>query len=169
MIKVASTALRTRDAAEEVAAALPRRSETALVDRKGGEPTAPIGEAKETPSPMPMTASTNPALGPLEEDAADLPPMPPMPTTSQTAPSTAEGGASGSDIVAAAAGQPRREEATRAAADSSPSPRDRRPAFADQGTVRSSDQLLATLPPARAPREACSESPRARFSSCRRP
>ncbi len=93
---------------------------------------------------MPLTPSINPALGPLEEDAADLPPMPPMPTTSQTAPSTPEAATSGAEI--AAAGQPRREEAIVArAADSSPNLRDRRPGAADGGIVRTADQLLATL------------------------
>jgi eukaryotic-like serine/threonine-protein kinase len=148
ILKNTNIAMRGRDAGEEAQPASSRRSEIASVDRKSSGNAGASAEAKETPAPMPLTATINPALGPFDDDAVDLPPMPPMTPPSQNGLPAAEGASSGTEIASAPAGQLRKDEAdrsTRAANDSSQLERDRRPALADQAIVRNSDQLLAML------------------------
>ena len=108
--KPTNIATRSRDAGDEAQPASSRRTESASLDRKRSEPSGASAEATQTPAPMPLTTTTNPVLGPFEDDAADLatmPPMPPMPSPSQTAPTAAEGPSSGNEIASSSAGQPR--------------------------------------------------------------
>jgi serine/threonine protein kinase len=145
ILRNTNIAARSRIAGDEAQQASSRRLESP--DPKRREPPGSTADASQTTTPMPLATSTNPALGPFDDDAIELQTMPPMPP-SQTAPTAAEGSPSGTEIAASQAGQPRREDterSTREATDPPPPDRDRRPALTDQEIVRNSDQLLAML------------------------
>jgi eukaryotic-like serine/threonine-protein kinase len=146
ILRTASVAITPRVSGEEAQPGISRRTEEIALDRNRSDPAGANAEAPQTPAPMPLAAVNNPALGAFEDDPLDLPP--PMPPVSQTASTAAEGSSSGAEIASSASGQPRRDEAdrsTRGASGPLQVQRDRRPTVAEQGIVRSSEQLLAQL------------------------
>ncbi len=148
ILKTANIASHPRDAGDEGQPAISRRAEEIALERNRSQPADSSAEAKETPAPMPLTTSNNPALASAEDDAGDLPPMPPMPPPSQPVATTADGSSNGTEIASSSAGQPRRDEADRsprAGIGPAQLQRDRRPAVENQGIVRSSEQLVAQL------------------------
>ena len=156
----------------------PRAAPRALRRIESGANPSALERARRPRRPLPCHSrrSTNPALGPVDDDPLDLPTdaarcrrrrrLPPRPPPRDPRP------APKSSIVAARATAPRRAGLgpTREATDPSQPARDRRsPLAADQEIVRNSDQLLATLPRLRSRGRCDSGSPPVPSSSFRRP